>query len=221
MTTPIVAVGAVKHALTRLLAMGDLPPAEITFFTAGGARDAVLSGAACGLVFTSAPAMAALVAAARVLPPAKIIGRTGLGFAVPDGADELDTTDLRAALLGAARIAMADPASGATAGTHFQAVLDQLGLATELAPRITRHANGMLAVAEVAAGRADLGVSQVTEIVPTDGVALGGMLPEALQLWTAYEAALTPAAGDGARVWFNALAGDIARETFIGTGFVP
>jgi molybdate transport system substrate-binding protein len=219
MSTKIVAVGAVKHALTRLQHLDTLPPAEISFFTAGGARDAVLAGAACGLVFTSEPAMGALVKAGRVLPPATVVGRTGLGFAVPAGAAELDTADLATALRAPPRIAMADPASGATAGTHFQAVLEKLGLAAELAPRITRHANGMLAVAEVAAGRADVGVSQVTEIVPTEGVELGGTLPEALQMWTAYVAALTPAADDGARLWFNALAGDIARETFHATGF--
>jgi molybdate transport system substrate-binding protein len=220
MTLTIVAVGAVKHALIRLVAEAQLPPADITFHTAGGARDAVLAGAAAGLVFTSAPMMRGLLDAGRVLPPPHGVGRTGLGFAVPEGAPRLGE-DFAAALRAAPSIAMADPSSGATAGTHFARVLDQLGLADALAPRITRHANGMLAVAEVAAGRAAIGISQVTEILPTAGVDLGGVLPDALQLWTAYQAALTPAADAAARAWFAHLATPAAQAIFAATGFRP
>jgi molybdate transport system substrate-binding protein len=218
----IIAVGAVKHALAELARTPGLPSASLQWFTAGGARDRVLGGGAFDLVLTSDPALDALQDAGRIVPPRIALDRTGLGFAVPRGAPALAVATpqaLASTLRAAPSIAMADPASGATAGTHFQSVLDQLGLAQDLERRITRHTNGMLAVAEVAAGRAAIGVSQETEILPTDGVALGGMLPEPLQRWTGYGAALAAAADPRAGAWLELLGGARAREMFARTGF--
>lgn len=219
----IAAVGAVKLALAQALADPALPAWSATFDTVGGARDRVLAGEAYDIVFGSAPALDALAAAARISGPRIAVGCTGAGLAVPAGAPALDiaTPEKLAAVLRAApAIAMADPASGATAGKHFAAVLAQLGLAEALAPRISRHANGMLAVAEVAAGRAALGVSQGTEILAAPGVALGGMIPEPLQQWTVYSAARVTGGDPRAQALLEALAAPPARAAFTAIGFL-
>jgi molybdate transport system substrate-binding protein len=170
----------------------------------------------------STPAMDALAAAGRIADPRHLIGRTGAGFAIPPGSVPPDLSSeaaVAATLRAARRIAMADPASGATAGRHFQALLERLGLAEELASRITRHPNGMLAVAEVAAGRATIAVSQGTEILAAPGVALGGMLPEPLQLWTGYEAARAAGGDPRAQKILDLIASDTGRAAFSAIGF--
>lgn len=222
-TLRIAAVGAVKLALAQALADTALPAWTATFDTVGGARDRVLAGEPYDLVFGSAPALDALEAAGRILGPRLAVGRTGAGLAVAAGAPPLDiaTPERLAAVLRAApAIAMADPASGATAGKHFAAVLKTLGLADELAPRISRHANGMLAVAEVAAGRATLGVSQGTEILAAPGVALGGMIPEALQHWTTYSAARVAGGDARAQALLAALGSPRGQAAFAAIGFL-
>jgi len=226
MTRPvrIIAVGAVKLAMQQLLAAPDLPPSEATYDTVGAARDRVLAGEACDLVLVSTPAMDALQQAGRIAPPRHLLGRTGAGFAIPPGSPPPDLSDeaaVAAVLRAAPAIAMADPASGATAGRHFQAVLDRLGLAEELAPKISRHRNGMLAVAEVAAGRAAIAVSQGTEILVAPGVALGGMLPESLQLWTGYEAARAAGGDARAQAILRLIASKTGKAAFSAIGFQP
>lgn len=219
----IIAVGAVKHALQHLLRTPGLPEATASFDTVGGARDKVLAGTPCDLVIASDPALDILREAGRLTGERLALGRTGLGFAVPEGAAPLDTSSpaaIAATLRAAPRIAMADPASGATAGRHFQGILDQLGLTDTLAPKITRHANGMLAVAEVVEGRASIAVSQMTEIVPVPGVDLGGTLPEAMQLWTVYAASLAAGGDARAGAWLALFASPAGQEAFAATGFV-
>jgi molybdate transport system substrate-binding protein len=219
----IVAVGAVKLAVQRLLAAPGLPEAEATFDTVGAARDRVLAGEPCDLVMVSTPAMDALQGAGRISGPRHVIGRTGAAFAVPKGTAPPDLATeaaVAAALRAAPVIAMADPASGATAGRHFWAVLQRLGLAEELGGKLTRHPNGMLAVAEVAAGRAAIAISQGTEILAAPGVALGGMLPESLQLWTAYEAARGAGGDPRAQAFLDLFASETGRAAFAGIGFI-
>jgi molybdate transport system substrate-binding protein len=218
----IIAVGAVKLAMQQLLSTPGLPSAEASYDTVGATRDKVLAGAACDLVMVSTPAMDVLAAAGRVAAPRHLIGHTGTGLAVPVDTPPPDLSSeaaVAATLRAATRIAMADPASGATAGRHFHSVLQRLGLAAELAPRITLHANGMLAVAEVAAGRATIGVSQGTEILAAPSVALGGMLPEPLQLWTGYEAARTVGGDPRAQDILALIASDNGRAAFTAIGF--
>jgi molybdate transport system substrate-binding protein len=220
----IIAVGAVKLAMQQLMSSPGLPPAEASYDTVDAARDKALAGAPCDLVMVSTPAMDALAAAGRIAGPRHLVGRTGAGFAVPPDTPLPDVsceTAVAATLRAAGRIAMADPASGATAGKHFQAVLERLGLAEELALRITHHPNGMLAVAEVAAGRAAIAVSQGTEILAAPGVVLGGMLPEPLQLWTGYEAALSTDSDSRAGIILDLIASDTGRAAFTAIGFQP
>jgi molybdate transport system substrate-binding protein len=222
----ILGAGAVKHAMTQLLHTPGLPPATARFDTVGAVRDAVLAGEPAGLVLLSEAALDALEAAGRITAHGRItLGRTGVGFAVPRDAAPLDTAtpDTLAATLRATDgvIAMADPERGATAGIHFRAVLQRLDLWDALQPKLKCFPTGIVAVAEVAAGRASIGVSQASEIVAADGVRLGGTLPDALQLFTTYGAATTPAASDAAGTWLALLASPAGRAAFTESGFTP
>lgn len=221
----ILGAGAVKHAVTRLLDTPGLPPATARFDTVGAVRDAVLAGEHADLVLLSLAALDALQAAGRVVAERRItLGRTGVGFAVAPDAALLDTTTpaALAATLRASQgvIAMADPERGATAGIHFRAVLQRLDLWDVLQPKLRSFPTGIVAVAEVAAGRAAIGVSQASEIVAAQGVRLGGTLPDALQLFTTYGAAAAPGAVE-AGAWLALFASPAGRLAFAESGFTP
>jgi molybdate transport system substrate-binding protein len=118
--------------------------------------------------------------------------RTGVAVRTGDPAPGVDTTEgLRAALRAADAIFFPDP-QRATAGIHFARVLNQLGIAAEVAGRLSTHPNGATAMRELAraAGASPIGVTQVTEILNTPGVTLVGPLPQEFELATVYTAAV-------------------------------
>jgi len=77
-------------------------------------------------------------------------------------------------------------------------------------------------VEPVARGEIELGIQQITEILPVKGVKLVGPLPEPLQKITVYSAALTPFARDAQAVrdFLAYLRGAEARGIFSSKGFL-
>lgn len=100
--------------------------------------------------------------------------------------------DLREVLRAADAIYVPDTRAS-TAGQHVAKVLDQLGIAYELASRLKIFPNGATAMQELATSAATrpIGCTQATEIIATDGIALSGSLPPGCELVTMYTAGVT------------------------------
>jgi len=100
--------------------------------------------------------------------------------------------DLREVLRAADAIYVPDTRAS-TAGQHVAKVLDQLGIAYELASRLKIFPNGATAMRELATSAATrpIGCTQATEIIATDGIALSGSLPPGCELVTTYTAGVT------------------------------
>lgn len=100
--------------------------------------------------------------------------------------------DLREVLRSADAIYVPDT-KASTAGQHFAQMLDQLGIAYEVASRLKIFPNGATAMRELAASTAQrpIGCTQATEIIATDGIALSGSLPPGCELVTMYTAGVT------------------------------
>ena len=93
---------------------------------------------------------------------------------------DISTPDaLRQTLLNAKSITYMDPTKG-TSGKHFASVLDQLGIADQMRAKTTLGDVGFV-VEPVARGDLELGIQQITEILPVKGAKLVGPLPDALQ----------------------------------------
>lgn len=108
-----------------------------------------------------------------------------------------DAASLRAALLAADAIFVPDIRTS-TAGIHVAKVLQQLGIADDVADRLRVYPNGATAMrhlAETDAAR-PVGCTQSTEILNTAGVVLSGSLPPGYELATMYTAAVTTRAAD-------------------------
>jgi molybdate transport system substrate-binding protein len=103
-----------------------------------------------------------------------------------------DVAGLRAALLAADAIFVPDTRAS-TAGIHVAKILQQLGIADEVAARLRIHPNGATAMRHLAASDAlrPIGCTQSTEIISTPGVVLSGSLPPGCELATMYTAAVT------------------------------
>jgi molybdate transport system substrate-binding protein len=162
-----------------------------TFGAVGGMRDKLVGGASADLVILTAALIAELTKAGHVVAgSAADLGAVATGVAVRSGdpAPAIGDADaLRAALRAADGIYIPDPRL-ATAGIHFAKVLERLGIAEEVAPRLRTFPNGQTAMAALAAqqdGR-PIGCTQITEILNTKGVTLVGDLPAEFALATVY-----------------------------------
>jgi molybdate transport system substrate-binding protein len=176
---------------------------EGCFGPVGMLREALLGGAPCDAFVATQAIVDALVAAGRLDGATRAeLGRmpTGLAVRARDPAPRIDDSDaLRAALLAADRLYLPDP-QRATAGIHFVAVLERLGVHAALASRLCAHDSGAAAMRALAAAsdRAPLGCTQVSEILDTPGVRLVDVLPPGCELLTTYAAAVATGAADAA-----------------------
>jgi molybdate transport system substrate-binding protein len=103
-----------------------------------------------------------------------------------------DAAALRAAFLAADAIFIPDT-KASTAGIHVAKVLEQLGIADDVASRLRIFPNGATAMRHLAETDAirPIGCTQSTEIISTKGVMLSGSLPPGCELSTMYTSALT------------------------------
>jgi molybdate transport system substrate-binding protein len=124
------------------------------------------------------------------------IARAGLGLAVRKGAPKPDVGSvdaLKGTLLKAQSIAYA--AQGPS-GVHLIGVLERLGIATEIKPKLRPMEAGSLVVGPVARGEAEIGIVSVPFILAEPGAELAGLLPSELQSYVSYSSGIGSAARD-------------------------
>lgn len=164
-----------------------------SFGAVGAMRDRLLGGAPADLLILTSALISELTGQGHVAAgSASDIGTVLTAVAVrgTDPAPAVgDAQGLRAALLAADAIYFPDPTL-ATAGIHFAKVLDRLGIAADVAPRLQTFPNGATAMRALAAatGKRPIGCTQVTEILNTPGVQLVAPLPKEFELATVYTA---------------------------------
>jgi molybdate transport system substrate-binding protein len=123
------------------------------------------------------------------------VGRVETALAVRDADPPVsapDAASLRQAFLQADAIFVPDT-KASTAGIHVAKVLEQLGIADEVANRLKIYPNGATAMRHMASSDAlrPIGCTQASEIIATKGIKLSGALPKGCDLATTYTAAIT------------------------------
>jgi molybdate transport system substrate-binding protein len=166
------------------------------FGAVGAMADRLRKGTPTDIIILTA-AIVAKLAEENLVVPASIadVGLVETALAVRAGDPQVDVKDaasLRAALLAADAIFVPDT-KVSTAGIHVAKVLQQLGIADEVAARLKIYPNGATAMRHLAASDATrpIGCTQSTEIISTQGVVLSGSLPPGCELATMYTAAVT------------------------------
>lgn len=151
------------------------------------------------------------------------IGRVGIGVCVNEKAPAPDISTpeaLKAALLAAKSIVYIDPKIG-TSGRHLAAVFSKLGILEQVNAKATLGTGGLV-TEPVGRGEIELGLHQITEILPVKGAKLVGPLPAALQKVTVYIGAVNAKAKDAeaARRFLAAMRTPEVRAVFAKRGFM-
>src|SRR5882672_4368530 len=152
------------------------------------------------------------------------VARVGIGVAVNENAPLPDISTPEAfkrTLLAARSVVYIDPKTG-TSGKHVAEILQRLGIADEVNRKATLGQGGYI-TEPVGRGEIELGIHQISEILPVKGVKLVGPLPAALQKYTVYVAAPSaktakPAAVDA---FIAHLTGAEARGRLEKAGYSP
>jgi molybdate transport system substrate-binding protein len=124
------------------------------------------------------------------------IARTGLGLAIKRGAAKPDirTTDaFKRVLMTSSSISYA--AQGPS-GVHLVSVLDRLGIAQDVKPKLKPMGAGSLVVGPVARGEAEIGIVAIPFILAEAGAELAGPLPQELQDYVHYSSGIASATQD-------------------------
>jgi len=153
-----------------------------------------------------------------------LLGSTVAGVAVPPKSAKPDVSSpekLKAALLAAKRIAVSDPARGATVGTHFMKVIEALGVKDEVLKKTTFATDGIATMHLVLEGGADLGVSQSSEIVQASPDSMAGPFPKEFALATDFSLWHRNAMSPPVKDFVGVLMGPSGREKLAAEGVMP
>jgi molybdate transport system substrate-binding protein len=182
--------GAAKSLVDPLAARFPRGKVAVQYQPMGRLVESLAQGAEVDLVIVTEETLPRLERENRVQRGAKPIARVGIGVAVNEKAPSPDISTVEAfrrTLLAAKSVVYIDPKVG-TSGKHVAEVLARLGIADEVNAKAKLGQGGYI-VEPVGRGEIELGIHQISEILPVKGVKLVGPLPAELQKYTTYVAA--------------------------------
>jgi molybdate transport system substrate-binding protein len=123
----------------------------------------------------------------------RAFARVGIGLAVREGVKlDLSTVEsTKKALLDAKSITYSDSSTGGLSGINSAKVLANLGLTEAVKAKTTLSSGGLEGgQAKIADGEIEIGLFNLSEIPRTKGVVRAGPVPEAVQVYINYDAAV-------------------------------
>jgi molybdate transport system substrate-binding protein len=195
---------------------------SITVGTTAQLKGRIDGGEAFDAVILAKPALDELAGEGKVADSTRaIIARSGIGVAVRKGAPKPDlSTDnaFKQAMLNAKSIGYVDQTPTAAA---LKSLFAKLGIADEM--RSKSKALNMQAAVAVANGDVEIGLTQISEILPYPGAELAGPLPADIETYTTFAAGVGAAAKDpsGAAALIKFLTAPAASAVIKGKGMEP
>lgn len=194
--------------------------------TTGQLKGRIDGGEAFDIVVITPAVVDQMTASGKVAAGSKInLASVDIGVVVKEGAQKPDISTVekfKEALLKAKSVAYIDPASGGSSGIYVDKLVEKLGIADQIRPKAKLKKGGYVAEL-IASGEAELGVHQISEIVPVKGVTLVGPLPKEIQNTTTYAAGLSASTKekDAAKELIEYLSGADAAAVLKSKGMDP
>lgn len=152
---------------------------KATFGAEAATRKRILDGEAFDVPVVEAPDADAIASGNVVAGTETKFANVSIGIAVRKGAPKPDISSpeaVKRTLLAAQSISFPDPSGGAAAGVTVEEALKKLGIAEQLQPKIKPSQGGARAMAMVASGEAEIGMTFVNAMTDP-GIEVVGTLP--------------------------------------------
>ena len=222
--------GAMAHALeevTQDFAKKNGHTLDFVVGTTGVIQDKVRAGEKADVIEVTSAGMDALEKEKLVVPGTRVdLARANIGVAVREGTPtpDISTVDaLKARLIAAKSVAWIDPKVGGQAGQAITGLLQKMGIADEVMKKSVYGKTGGEAVQMMAAGKADMAISFISEIKPIKGAKVAGSLPAAVQNPSTYAGGIgvNSTNPDIARALLKAMQDAEARHIMVEAGLDP
>jgi molybdate transport system substrate-binding protein len=183
--------------------------------TAGGLTKRIEGGETFDVAVITPGAIDGLIAKGKVAAGTRTnLSRVGIGVMVKEGAAKPDIGSVEAfkqALIAAKSVAYIDPESGGSSGIYLAGLFEKLGIADVIKPKAKLKRGGYVADL-IVSGDAELGLHQISEILPAKGVTLVGPVPAEIQNYTVYAGGISATAkdADAAKALIGLLSGPSA-----------
>lgn len=226
----VISAGAVRTVIAGMIDDYKKSSGDTFDFTVGPTgflRDIIASGKPADLLITSAPLMAEIEKTGKLTPNSRVdLGRVGIGVVIRDGAAAPDVSTVEAlkqALLNARTVSHTAPELGGTSSTHLLAWFQREGITEAIAKKAIYGKGGIEVAQLVAEGKAEIGITLISEIIPVKGARLAAPLPGTLQLWTVYASAIPMSSTQptAARAFVAALTSPAMEARWRAGGFDP
>lgn len=195
--------------------------------TTGALQKRLRSGEKADIILVSAPGMDALDKEHLIVAGTRVdLAGAAMGISVHAGSPSPDISTPEAfknAMLSARSIALVDPKAGGTSGIYLDGLFQRMGIADAVKKKTVYGMQGSQIATAVAEGKAELGLTFISEMLPNKGVKIAGPLPPGVQNATNYTVAISVGSPnpDAARAFIQAMRTDEARKAIAKAGLEP
>ena len=225
----LVAPGGIQAAIEQLIpgfekATGH--KVKATFGSGLGTKKQIADGQPFDVPILQPPYPEVIASGNVVVNSATPLAKVSVGIAVRTGQRKPDISTPEAVkklLLSVKSFSYPDPAGGAAAGVSFTNTLKQLGIDEQVKTKIHLARGGAAAMAAVASGEVEIGLTFYSEILTEPGVEAVGMLPESMSAPTSLVAFVSTHAknADASRALVKYLSSADAAATYRKVGMQP
>jgi molybdate transport system substrate-binding protein len=161
----------------------------ITWASTNMLMDEIRNGETGDLAILTDEAIDGLIRQGKMVAGSRVdLARSAIGIAVRQGAPKPDigsAAAIKQSLLSARTISYSKTG---ISGVYFPTVLERLGIAEQVAAKVLIPPSGVPVGEVVAKGDAEIGVQQISELLPVPGIEIVGPLPAELQKVTVFSA---------------------------------
>ena len=224
----LVAPGGIRAAIEKMIPEFERKTGhkvKATFGSGGGTKRQVIAGDPFDVPVVQLPLTEVLASGHVVASTETPLATVPVAIAVRKGAAKPDISSadaVKRVLLNAKSIAYPDPAGGAAAGVSFEQTLKTLGIAQQMEPKIKRAQGGAGAMAMLAKGDVEIGLTFMSEM-EDPGIQVVGPLPRAISTPTALVGFVSTHAKspDAARALLRYLSSPEAAAVYKSSGMQP
>src|SRR5258708_15239318 len=182
----LIAPGGIRAAVEQMIPAFEKKTGhkvKATFGSGNGTKAQIAKGDAFDVPIVQPPYPEVLASGNVVAASETPLAHVAVGVAVRPGTPHPDISSPEAVkkmLLSAKSISYPDPKGGAAAGLSFDETLKKLGITDAMKPKIKLAMGGAAAMAALAKGEVDIGLTFVSEIITEPGVEVVGSLPASI-----------------------------------------
>jgi molybdate transport system substrate-binding protein len=196
---------------------------EVDYASTKALTDKIAAGATGDLAVLSAEAIDELIGTGVLQRGSRVdLAKSIIGVAVRNGTPvpDIGTVDALKAALKAAKAVVYSKTG--ISGMYMPVLFRKLGVTDQIAPKAVIPTTGSVGEA-LARGDGDLGLQQVSELLPIAGIKVVGPLPDAVQLVTVFSAGIFSSAKEPqvARTLIEQLAAGTTRALYTAKGLQP